>query len=198
MGIFREENHKIVIATEFKLIPEFAALISRDKDKDKRNSFRELCYIFYVVDYKSPYSIYPSDERKQRVKREVGFDSDWTPDKQVQKAIEKYDEFQRTPSISSLIAIRESLMTSTKVIETLRGRIDDRLAAYNTPPGEDSESDDLEDINAIVASVSSLLVLADKLPKAINTLEDLEEKVKKEQSNEKKIRGGGDVNAFEN
>jgi hypothetical protein len=198
MGIFREESHKIIIDPAYKTIPEFAALISRDKSKDKRTSFQELCFVFFVTDYKSPYSIYPHDEKIARVKREVGFDPDWIPDLAVEAAVNKYDQFQLTPSISSLIAIRESLMTSTKVIKTLRAKIDERLLAFNTPSeNADDESTSLETINAIVASVQSLLVLADKLPKTINTLEELEEKVKKEQSNEKKIRGGGSVNSFE-
>jgi len=180
------------------MIPEFAILIRRDKTPDKKRSFQELAYIYFVTDYKSPYVIYPKDERIQRVKRELGFSPDWTPDKAVMDAERKYDELQRTPSISTLIAIRESLMTSTKVIETLRSRIEDRLIKFNTPSETDGGDSDIEEINQIVQSVSSLLVLADKLPKAIGTLEDLEEKVKTEQSNGRKIRGGGDINAFEN
>jgi hypothetical protein len=198
MGVFSEENHQIVIAPEVKVIPEFAALIRRDKTPEKKRSFQELAFIYFVTDYKSPYIIYPKDERIQRVKRELGLSPDWTPDKGVIDAQLKYDELQRTPSISTLIAIRESLMTSTKVIETLRSRIEDRLVAFNTPPAEGEDESDIEEINSIVQSVSSLLVLADKLPKAIGTLEDLEEKVKMEQSNGRKIRGGGDINSFEN
>jgi len=198
MGVFAEENHQIIIAPEIKLIPEFAALIRRDKSPEKKRSFQELAYIYFITDYKSPYIIYPKDERIQRVKRELGLPPEWTPDLVVVAAEMKYDELQRTPSINTLIAIRESLMTSTKVIETLRLRIEDRLIAFNTPSQSDDETSDTEEINSIVQSVSSLLVLADKLPKAIGTLEDLEEKVKTEQSNGRKIRGGGDINAFEN
>jgi hypothetical protein len=196
MGIFREENHKIIISPECKLIPEFKALIARDKDKEKRVSFQEMSFVYFVTDYKSPYCIYPKEERVARVKRELGLDADWKPDNLVNAACEKYNELQRTPSISSLVAIRESLLTSTRVIETLRSRIDESLTNYQDPP-EDGEQNSLEDITEIVTAVSSLLVLADKLPKAINTIEDLEEKVKKEQSNEKKIRGGGNINQFE-
>ena len=198
MGIFIEENHKIIIAPEIKLIPQIADLISRDKGKDKRESFKELSYVYFVTDYKSPYYIYPRDERRQRVKIELGFDPDWNPDQLLESVIFKYDEMQKTPSISTLVAIRESLMTSTKVIEALRTRIEDRLIKFNTPSETEDAPDELEDITNIVSAVSSLLVLADKLPKAISTMTDLEEKVKKEQSDDRKIRGGGSINAFEN
>ena len=198
MGIFIEENHKIIIAPEIKLVPKIADLIARDKSKDKRDSFKELSYVYFVTDYKSPYYIYPRDERRQRVKIELGFDPDWNPDQLLEDVAFVYDEMQKTPSISTLVAIRESLMTSTKVIEALRSRIEDRLIKFNTPSEVEDAPDELEDITNIVAAVSSLLVLADKLPKAISTMTDLEEKVKKEQSDDRKIRGGGSINAFEN
>lgn len=198
MGLFIEENHQVIITPESKLIPQYADLISRDKTKDKKASFREMSYVYFTTDYRSPYYIYPRDERSQRVKKELGFDMDWSPDKLVEAAISKYDELQCTPSISTLIAIRESLMTSTKVIEALRTRVEDRLQIFNSPPVDGVETNDLEEITNIVSAVTSLLKLADALPKAINMMQDLEDKVKKEQSDTRKIRGGGEINSFEN
>lgn len=199
MGIFKEENHQIIIDPEIKLIPEFKALIDRDKEKDKRKAMSELKFIYFYVDYRSPYMRFTKEDRLARVKRELQLAPDWTPDKFVQAAMEKYDELQQTPSITSLSAIRESLLTSAKVIDTVREHIEVKLKDFNRQgPGDDpGETTDAELIAEMVTSLTSLLVLADKLPKAISTLEDLEEKMKKEQSNSRKIRGGGDVNAFE-
>lgn len=199
MGIFKEENHQIIIDPEIKLIPEFKALIDRDKEKDKRRAMSELKFIYFHVDYRSPYMRFAKEDRLARVKRELQFAPDWVPDKGVQAAMAKYDELQQTPSITSLSAIRESLLTSAKVIDTVREHIEVKLKDFNRQgPGDDpGETTDAELITEMVTSLTSLLVLADKLPKAISTLEDLEEKMKKEQSNSRKIRGGGDVNAFE-
>jgi len=49
----------------------------------------------------------------------------------------------------------------------------------------------------VVKSVTQLIDLSEKLPKAIDTISDLEEKVKKEQSNESRIKGGGTKGIFE-
>ena len=60
----------------------------------------------------------------------------------------------------------------------------------------DNEDDSL-DISDIVDNVERLLKLSDKLPNAINSLQQLEEKVIAEQGLSKKIRGGGEVGYFE-
>ncbi len=198
MGIFVEENHVVSVAPEIKLIPQYATLTNRDKSKEKKDSFREFAYIYFTVDFKSPYYIYPKEERKQRVKIELGYDPDWNPDKLINAAIVKYEELQITPSISTLIAIRESLLTSSKVIEALRSRIEESLLRFNTPSEDENAAEALTDITNIVASVTSLLTLASKLPAVISTMSELEDKVKKEQSDDRKIRGGGSINKFEN
>jgi len=192
MQLFREENFQVIIDPELKAIPQFKRIITRDRDRKKRAAFKELAYIYFVYDYKSPYFIYPGTERRMRVRKDLELEPGWMEDTEMKDAIAKYISFLDSPAIKSLIAIREGLLSSAKVIDALRVRIDQALA--------ESDNEDAEepvDIGSVVKSVTQLIELSEKLPKAIDTIADLEDKVKKEQSNESRIKGGGTKGIFE-
>lgn len=187
MGLFRYEDNNVVVDMELRLIPEFRILIAKDTDRFKKKALIEFAFIYFMYDYKSPYYIYSEEERLQKVKRDCGFESTWIIDKKLQNAINKYIELQETPTIKTLKAIKESLLTSSKVIHKLQQVIESSLVS----------DDDSIDITDIVDNVERLLKLSDKLPNAINSLQQLEEKVKAEQVSDTKIRGGGKINAYE-
>jgi len=190
MRLFREENFKVVVDTELKQIPEFKSLIVRDRTSDKKQALKEFSYIYFVYDHKSPYYIYPDDERRVRVSHDLSLVANegdvYSPDAKVQEAIDKYLELSKTPTIKSLTSIREGLLTSSRLIDSLRERIDAALA-----------DPDLEDIEPVVRSVTRMLEIAEKLPKAIDNITTLEEKVKKDESNDTRIKGGGKKGMFE-
>lgn len=186
MRLFREESFKVVVDTELKLVPEFKALITRDRTKDKKEALKEFSYIYFIHDHKSPYYIYPEDERRLRVSTDTGLGKDYKPDDKVQAAINKYLELSKTPTLKSLTSIREGLLTSSRLIDSLRERIDAALA-----------DPDLEDIDPVVRSVTRMLEISEKLPKAIENITTLEEKVRKEESNDTRIKGGGKKGLFE-
>ena len=192
MQLFREENFQVIIDPELKVIPQFKRIITRDRDRKKRAAFKELAYIYFAYDYKSPYFIYPETERKMRVRKDLELEPGWMEDSEMKDAIAKYISFLDSPAIKSLIAIREGLLSSAKVIDALRIRIDETLA-----DATDQDAEDPVDIGSVVKSVTQLIDLSEKLPRAIDTISDLEEKVKKEQSNESRIKGGGTKGIFE-
>lgn len=192
MRLFKEENFQVIIEPELRNIPQFKRIITRDRDRKKRAAFKELAYIYFVYDYKSPYFIYPETERKMRVRKDLELEPGWMEDSEMKQAIAKYVSFLDTPTIKSLIAIREGLLSSAKVIDALRMRIDDALNEAT-----DDDAEDPVDIGSVVKSVTQLIELSEKLPKAIDTISDLEEKVKKEQSNDSRIKGGGSKGIFE-
>ena len=186
MRLFREESFKVVVDTELKLIPEFKALITRYRSKDKKEALKEFSYIYFIYDHKSPYYIYPEDERRLRVSTDTGLGTEYKPDDKVKAAIQKYLELSKTPTLKSLTSIREGLLTSSRLIDTLRERIDSALA-----------DPDLEDIDPVTRSVTRMLEISEKLPKAIENITTLEEKVRKEESNDTRIKGGGKKGLFE-
>lgn len=185
MGLFKYEDGKVDLDLEIKLIPEFRILIANDKDRFKKTALMEFAFIYFMYDYKSPFYIYEEQERFAKVRKDCGFDKDWKIHKKLQDAIDKYLELQETPTIKSLKAIKDSLLTSSKVIRVLQKNIESKMSS------EDIDDDDLVD------KVEKLLKLSDKLPSAIDSITRLEEKIKAEQSTNTKIRGGGNIGYFE-
>jgi hypothetical protein len=191
MGLLTQDKaFKIQIDPQAAQIVEFKKIIDRDKTKDKTAAIQDLSIIYMYADYKSPYAIYPKEERITKVSKAFGKPASWKPDAALSKAMEVYEQLQVTPSMASLNAIKNSLTTSTMLIERLQGKV-----KFILDSGADAAID--ADMGEAISTVTSLLTLADKLPKAIKNIEDLEEKVKKEQSAEQKLRGGGSVGMFE-
>ena len=195
MGVFKEDNNVIIIAPEIKTIPAFAAIIARDKDRQKRNAKKELAYIYYVTDFMSPYSIYDEEEREVRAQKACGFSDGWRKDAIIKHAIHQYEELQQTPAIKSLKTIRETLFSALNAVKYVRTYLD-RTIAHLTSEADDEDGPEM-DTESLIKTVNELLKLADKLPTTIATLEQVEEKVKKEQTNKRRIKGGGDANYFE-
>lgn len=185
MGLFKYENHKVIVDTELRIIPEFRELIAYDKDRFKKHALKEFAYIYFMHDYKSPYVIYSEEDRHKKIIKEVGLDSTWKVHPTLKKAIDKYLELQDTPTLRSLRVTREGLITASKVISKLRKVIEESLETDN----------DMEDI---LTNVEKLLKISSELPKTVGTIQQLEKRVKEEQVGESKIRGGGQVNYFEN
>ena len=97
MKLFREENFQVVIETEARIIPEFKKIIVNDKERKKRTAFKYLSFIYFMCDYRSPYSIYPEAERKRRLLEDLKIDTAITDD--VKRGMDKYNNLQRTPTI---------------------------------------------------------------------------------------------------
>jgi hypothetical protein len=187
MGLFKYEDHKVVVDLELKLIPEFKKLIANDKDRFKKNVIKDFAYIYFMYDYKSPYVIYSEDDRHDKLVKELEL-GDFKVTRLLQDAIDKYLELQETPTLKSLTATRDGLLTASKVISKLQKVINNKLEAI------DDENNDMEEI---LSNVEKLLKISSELPKAVNTVQQLEKRVKEEQVGESKIRGGGKVNLFE-
>lgn len=193
MQFFREENHRVVVDLEIKTVKEFRELIAKDKDRNKREATMWFSYLYFMVDYRSPFIIYPEEERTQRVCKMLDVDplSAWAKPVRDAYADAKaaYLEMRETATVKSLNSIKQGLMSSSRVIDMLTNNINDKLVEGDIEP---------EDIDIVVKNVTKLLELSEKLPKAINTVKSLEEAVKTEQANDSKIRGGGAAGAFEN
>lgn len=194
MGLFREENYKIIIEPEIKLIPEFKRLIMRDKDRQKRNALTELAYVYFKTDYRSPYYIYPPEEREARIKKDLQLPEDFKEDLPIKRACIRYEEMQQTPAIQSLKSLRESLYVSLSAIDYMKNYLNSLMVnSGNIDDNENVEVDPTE----LIKQVNELLKLSNNIPSAIATLEQVEEKVKKEQSDKRRIKGGGKANYFE-
>ena len=181
MKLFKEENFQVVIETEAKLIPEFKKIIVDDKDRKKRTAHKYLSFIYFMCDYRSPYSIYPEKERTKRLLKDLHIDDKSSISQFILDGMDKYNELQRTPAITNLKAIKEGLLTSAKVIDALNEQISISLELV--------DGDEDRDVGSIMKDVTKLLQVSSEIPKAIDTINSLEEKVKKEIDSKAKVRG---------
>lgn len=190
MKFFTEENHTVKVDLEIKIIREFRLLIAKDKDREKREALKWFAFLYYMNDYRSPFFNYDKKERFERVVKNVGLEPDFKMFKELEDAQNKYLEFQETPTVKSLKAIKDGLITSSRVIDLIKSKIDSVLEM-------DLEELNPEELDLITKNVDRMLGLSDKLPKAIKNITALEEEVKREQAGDTKIRGGGAKGDFE-
>ena len=174
-----------MIKPELRMIPQFKKIITRDKDRYKRQALLELSYIYYMYDYKSPYMNISDIDRHAQISKHLKLGDTWEPDQEIKEAITQYLEFQETPSIKALKSTRNALLNASKVIDVMNTTVEAALLPDN------------KDMVTAIDTVDKLLTLADKLPKTINTIVTLEEKVQKEQHENSKVRGGGKTGQYE-
>lgn len=186
MELFSIEENQVIIKPELRLIPQFKKIIARDKDRAKHQAMLELAYIYYMYDYKSPYMNVAADFRHEQITRHLKFKEGWKVDPDLQEAINTYLEFTETASVKVLKSTKDALINAANVITVLNNIVS---AALKTNPEVN--------IDQALEHIENLLTISEKLPKTIGVLSLLEEKVKKEQHEESKVRGGGKAGVYE-
>lgn len=188
MSLFKLEGFQVVVDPEIRIINEFFKLIAEDKDRNKKEAVKWFGYIYHMYDYRSPYQLYDEKERHIRVCKDVNLPADFKPSQRMVGAINKYKELQITPTVKTLLSTKQALISSEKAISALTHRIETLLA---------NDEEEVDTVGEAVKNVNKLLDIAEKLPKIAGIIGDLEDKVKKEQSGDTRLRGGGKKGMFE-
>lgn len=169
MKLFDIENGQVVLNPTSLWIPEFKKLWDRDKSKNKAKAAREISYIVFLYDYRSPYQAYSESERENRILKDYfSEEEDWTPDEEIKAAIKRFEEFQDSAALR--------LLRATKLA----------LEAIN----EFFKNADSSDIDKIVKN-------AKELGNLVQSLDKLEQQVQKEQLEKNSVRGGMEIGHFE-
>lgn len=179
MKLFELQSGKPIITLEALLIPEFKKLYDRDKTKDKSKVFKELSYIYFKTDYKSLYLSYEEDMREELLVKDFIGEKGWKPDKDIILAINKYKDFQKTPSIGFL----EDAMMAVNATRKYFREVD-----YSE---RDIKGNPVYKVKEVTASLKDC-------EGVLNTLEKLKKKIEIEQQlSDNKARGGGAGGHFE-
>lgn len=149
-----------------------------DRSKDKGIAERELAYVYYMTDYKSPFStILNDEERDNRVRSAVEL-RDWKPDDLVNNAISFYEEIQVTPSLSLL---RSALCAV------------DQIKNYFTT----LKLTDKDAKGSLVNDPAKVTTMLKQMGDVVASLKKTEDEVRKEQATKDKAKGGKDLGMFE-
>lgn len=177
-GIFDMKDGKFIVDPNAIIIPPFKDIWERDKSKTKETAINELCFVYFAADFNSPYITFPEDEKIERIKQDFLVKNKLKPDSLLLHSIEVYKQFQETHSMR--------LLNSARVAA-------DKMSTYFNNINFDDE-DDSGKLKYVAKDVASTLANVGKI---VESLDKLEEKVKKEIKTTTKVRGGGAASKWE-
>jgi hypothetical protein len=159
-------DNKAIISPYAKGIKEF-----------KKLSIKDLTYIYFMVDYKSPFSVYTWDERKVEVKKSVSLPDTWKETPEIKAACDMYAKLNETSAVKLLKAAKESIIKLEKYFRD----IDLTL---------------MDDHGKPIFHAKDLIGNLEKMGKVVDGLSRLEEIVRKEEQAGNSNRGGVEVNKY--
>lgn len=178
MSIFAFKDGKVAIEPLNLTIPEFKEIYDRDSSKDKTIAYIELCYVYHMSDFKSPYNNYDDKDKDHKIRYDYIKDPKWQPDILITTAIAKYKEINETPSLK--------LLKDCKIaIEKVRHYL------------SNVDMEELDSRGNKVNKITDLTKAMSDIPKIVEALDKTEERVKKEELNNTKVRGNKRISDFE-
>lgn len=175
--MFQFHNNKIVLDPNVLSLPCFKVIWEADTTKEKEEAIKLISYIFYLVDNKSPYMGYPEEKRRENIIKDYIRDSKFKESKILKEAIDKYREYNKTLSSSLLESVKHLLY---------------KLEGYYKSIEFDPEGDpEFEQKKAEAAQKS-----VGSIGKTLDSLIQLEERVKKEVTQKSSVRGNAQMGQF--
>ena len=168
-------KHDLIHIVDNKAVPsEYALTIIEFKSL----SVEELAFVYFMIDHRSPFSVYEWKQRIIEVKNSIfGEKKKWTPSSKVLGACDKYEKLIETSAVRLLKAARESIVKLEKYFRS----IDLSLVDDNGRP---------------IFHAKDLINNLEKMGKVVDGLTRLEEIVKKEEQASNTNRGGIEVNKY--
>ena len=141
-------------------------------------STSELSFVYFMVDHRSPFSVYDWEQRIIEVKNSIfGEKLKWMPSAKILKACNKYDKLIETSAVRLLKAAKESIVKLEKYFRD----IDLTMMDDNGKP---------------IFHAKDLIANLSNMGKVVDGLTRLEEIVKKEEQAANTNRGGIEVNKY--
>ena len=151
MRLFRRVDYKLIIDPLVYTLKAFKRLDQRDRTVGKSQLEKELSFIYFVYDPRSDLQfIVDEQERIERVKELIGFDSKFKIDSDLQKAIDVYLSMTET---SASLLIKDLKVGVEKLRKYLR----------------DAEVDD-ETFDKYTKALKELIPLSQKLSETERTV----------------------------
>lgn len=123
-------------------------------------------YIWHLCSHKSPYATSEDQEREETVRQDFLKEE---PSELLLKTVDRYRNSLETTSMRLLRAAKKAALNIAVYLE------------------ESAKQEEMENIKEVVGTL-------EKIGKIVESLDKLEDRVKKEITNEERLRGGGTVN----
>ncbi len=163
MSLLNFENAELIIKPEALAIKAFKVVWDNDKTVDKYKAIQLLSYIYFMYDPRSDYMyLTDDDDRHAKITEDLGFRKNWKITKDVEKAIEVYQQNIQT--------------TSSQILDTSR-KIVDRMNKY------------LLEVDFDEVGIDKVSNVTNRLPDIIEKLQKAEKLVVQELEENEKLRG---------
>tara|TARA_R110000765_G_scaffold324087_1_gene415744 strand:- start:842 stop:1363 length:522 start_codon:yes stop_codon:yes gene_type:complete len=144
----------------------------------KNLSAKELAFVYFITDHKSPFSVYEWSQRSIEVKNSIfGENNNFKTTPKILAACEKYDKLIETSAVRLLRAARESVIKLEKYFRDIDLTV-------------------MDDNGRPIFHAKDLISNLEKMGKVVDGLTNLEEIVKKETQAANTNRGGIEVNKY--
>ena len=160
-------NDKVVPSPYALTIGEFKVL-----------TLEELSFVYFMVDHRSPFSVYDWEQRGIEVKNSIfGEKKKWSPSSKVLGACDKYEKLIETSAVRLLKAAKESIVKLEKYFR-------------------DIDLTMMDDHGKPIFHAKDLIANLSNMGKVVDGLTRLEDIVKKEEQAANTNRGGVEVNKY--
>lgn len=177
-------------------IPEFRRILQRDQGspgdsqgRKKQHARKEFTLIYHLCDYRSTYENFSSSERQREALRNAELPPDYDIDPELQAAIDRYHDLRDTESIRIARTLKQSMVVSRRVTESLI----DRMERYIIAISEDDHQEEgtlIQLGDGLIDTFTKLNKLIKDLPSLTRTITDLETTIKAEMQSEGALRAG--------
>jgi len=190
-------NHDAVRGME-----PFSTILKRKRttkgDADGRKKIintMELKYIYFMADWDTYHSGLSTYERPIKAKRDCRLPAEWSVNAEVKEGIKVYKEVidYYIPSARILIALQKGLAMSATAIESYIVQMELVIKNNNSRLQEGLTAETavqvMETNKIIQMNIKEILDIGTKLPKTLDGVTSLQDKVRKEAGTAKKLQG---------
>ena len=176
MKLITTEGYQLKVADEAMLIKPIRKLYNQDRSASKDMFYRQISYLYFMIDPRSTYSyILNEEERAKAIIEQEGLDPDFKPSALLQEAMEVYKKHTITPSQELLNA---ALIAAHTVSEFLR------------KPDILEQEDDKGKPKYQISSITAALKNVEGI---VSSLQTLQKKVESELTEQSKARGSQEL-----
>lgn len=171
--MFTIAKGRVIPDPDLLAIPAFKVLYERDKSKDKARATSDLAYVYFSVDYRSPYrKSLSGDELRVALGQSLYHDDAFKPDDAMLEAMRVYGELQETQALKLLSA-------AEKATNALRGYLEQ--VDFTALDSKGNQKFKMSEVLSAIKSVGDI----------VTQMQKLRVQVEKQQATDIKIRGGG-------
>lgn len=180
MKLITIEGYQLKVADEALLIKPIRKLFNQDRSASKEQFYRQMSYLYFMIDPRSTYSyILNEEDRAKAIIEQEGLDKDFKPSALLQEAMEIYKKHTITPSQELLNAALTAAHTVSNFLK------------------KPDILEDVDDKGKPKYQISSITAALKNVEGIVSSLQNLQKKVENEITEQSKTRGSQELTIFD-